>query len=261
MAGQIDISSGTEDLTSGLEALTESLASPEAQSALLDMFFAVGATPEQIDAACESLDASLVDAVNPKADQGGECKCVKRPALVSKVIDDEGNALITILYDGNPTTGGSEMGVITGLLDTASETDVVDITIITTLFDFSSPKSNIFAVLPLLSAIKRCKAHVITRAGCLCSLGDCAVWLSGDEPLMSPMGWIAVRQPMACGGGTMQAAEFRVEDFKKQVSVFTDFIVSKGLFSKDEIDRMFEEEGMLSLCGDELTERLKSLKL
>ena len=261
MSGQMKISSATEDLTSDneLKALAESLNSTEGKDVLLSMFFPVNAEKEAIAAATEAFDATLPDQ-NPKADGQGGCGCGKRPALASKVIDANGNAYITILYDGNQTTGGADTGMFTGLIDAATANDTVDITIMTTLWQFVQPTCNIFATLSLLSSIRKCKAKVITRAGMLCSVADCALWLSGTDRRMSPMGWLAVRQPNACGGGTLKDAQFRSEDFSAQLKVFTDFIVEKGLLTAEEVTRMYEDQSIIGLSYDELEERIKSLK-
>ena len=263
MTGKIDsVTSGMEDLTSlshkEVSELADSLQTRESKQTLLSMFFPAKATKEEIEAAYESVSCTLP---SPTAGDGCGEQCERRPALASKVIDPDGNTRITILYDGNRSTGGGETGMFTGLIDAAAENDIVDITIMTTLFDFAAPKCNIFATLSLMSAIRRCKAkRIITRAGCLCSIGDCALWLSGTERHMSPMGWVAVKQPTAMTGGTMKDVEFRVEDMKDQLKVFTDYIVDKGLLTADEVTRMYEEQAIIGLSYDTLQERLKSLK-
>lgn len=262
MSGKIKVSSGMEDLSSDvLDSLAASLiSSEEGMSAMIGMFFPVKAKDETISAAFESFNAELPKDQNPKANDGEGCHCGRRPALASKVIDANGNAYITILYDGNQTTGGGDTGTFVGLINAATANDVVDITIATSLYQFVSPTCNIFATLSLLSAIRKCKAKVITRAGCLCSVGDCAVWLSGKDRRMSPMGWLAVRQPAACGGGTLKDAEFRSEDFGAQLKVFTDYIVGKGLLTAEEVTRMYEDQAMIGLSYDELDSRIKALK-
>lgn len=261
MSGKMPTSSGTEDLSSNgvLEALSKSMQSTSARNAILGMFFPAHAGKAEVTAAFESLIPDLPNQ-NPKAEGEGCGEMPKRPPLASKVIDEDGHAYITIVYDGNPNSGGGDTGMFCGLMDAATANDIVDITIITTLYDFAMPKSNIFSVRPLLSAMKRCKAKIITRVGCLCSVGDCAVWLSGDDRRISPMGWLAVRQPTACCGGTMKDAEFRVEDFKSQFKELTDYVVSTGLITAEEVTRMMEDQAIIACSYDELAERIKNLK-
>lgn len=260
MTGRIDISSGVEDLSSvSVDELKSSLEGNDADEAYLSMFNSVGSERNQIEASVEALEG-----LDPKAKvlagENGACECEKRPPLVSKVIDSSGSAYISILYDGHPFTGGGEMGVITGLLDSASEKDVVDITIATALQNFNQPTTNIFKTLSLLSSIKKCKAKVITRIGCFTSFDDCAIWLSGADRRVSPMAWLAVRQPrMAISGATLDA-EFRVEDVKIQMKTLTDFIVDKGLLTQEEVDKIYNEQAIVGMSYDKLFERIESLK-
>lgn len=261
MSGRIAISSGTEDLTSvSAEALGASLEGNGSDEAYLSLFNAAGAEQSSFDASAEALNTEL-----PSKFRAGEgCDdagcCEKRPPLVSKVIDANGHAYISILWDGHPFTGGGNSGVVVGLLNAASENDVVDITIMTALHNFNQTTTNIFSTLSLLNAIQQCKAKVITRIGCFTSIGDCAMWLSGDDRRVSPMAWLAVRQPRMNAGGTMRDVEFRIEDIKVQFKSITDFIVEKGLLTQEEIDRMYDDQAMIGMSYDELDARLQALK-
>lgn len=260
MAGRIDISSGVEDLSSvSVDELKSSLEGNDSDEAYLSLFNSVKSEKNQIEASVEALEG-----LDPKskvtAGENGACECEKRPPLVSKVIDANGSAYISILYDGHPYTGGGEMGVITGLLDSASEKDVVDITIATALQNFNQPTTNVFKTLSLLSSIRNCKAKVITRIGCFASFDDCAIWLSGTDRRVSPMAWLAVRQPRFAMTGTTLDAEFRVEDVKIQIKTMTDFIVEKGLLTQEEVDKICNEQAMVGMSYDALFERIKSLK-
>jgi len=261
MSGRIAISSGTEDLTSvSAEALAASLDGEGSDAIYLSMFNAAGAEKSSFDAAAEALNVELPS--NPKAGEGcsGDGCEHKRAPLVSKVIDANGHAYISILWDGHPYTGGGNTGVVVGLLNAASENDVVDITIMTALHNFNQTTTNIFSTLSLLNAVQQCKAKVITRIGTFTSIGDCAIWLSGDDRRVSPMAWLAVRQPRMSAGGTMKDVEFRIEDLKIQFKSITDFIVSKGLLTQEEVDRMYDEQAMIAMSYDELDARLQALQ-
>lgn len=257
MAGRIQISSAVEDLSSVSAKAVDGSLEDYQEEALLGMWGAVNSNQPQLDASLEALEA--LNPTSPKAcseSAGAET----RPPLVSKVIDANGNAYISIIYDGHPYTGGGNCGVITGLLDSASENDVVDITIATALQNFNQPVMNPFSVLSILSSIRTCKAKVITRIGCFTSLADCALWLSGTDRRISPMGWLAVRQPRMSVCGTTTDAEFRVEDVKVQEKTIADFVVASGLLKQEEIDKMYDEQTMIGLSYEDLFNRISALK-
>jgi len=257
MAGRIDISSAVEDLSSVSAGVVAQGEEDYSEEALLSMFSPVNAGSSQIDTSLEALEALGPSSVKSL---GGSAEPESRPPLVSKVIDANGNARISIIYDGHPYTGGGLTGVITGLLDSASENDVVDITIATALQNFNNPTTNVFGTLSLLSSIKACKAKVITRIGCFTSIGDCAIWLSGDDRRVSPMAWLAVRQPRMSICGTTTDVEFRVEDVKVQMKTITDYIVESGLLTQEEIDKMYDEQTMIGISYGALFERINALK-
>ena len=256
----ITVTSGTEDLTSGL--VNQGKASLEGcEEALLDMFFPAGASKDYVDAAVEGL-APKAEVPAMQAQENVLCPSDdRRRPLVSKVIDKEtGAARITIIFDGLTETGGNDIGVICSLINNATANDIVDLTIATYSLQFGGTTSNMFGILSLLNAMRGCKAKTITRAGCLMSISDCAIWLTGKDRRMGPMGWLAVRQPAGCGGGTLQDTVFRVEDVLVQVKTLTDFIVSKGLLTEEEVKLLFEEQAMISLSYDDLNARLSNLK-
>ena len=264
MSGRIvEISSGTEGLTS--QGVMDLLDLPvdqlpkEAQEALLDMSGASAfESSGELDVSTE--DLKLADAAaTPRA---GEC-CAggdKRPPLCSKVNGAEGT-IYTILYDGNPLSGGDQMSVFTGLINAAVESDTVDLTIMTCFNNYSRSSFDLIKVLPLLNALKYCKAKkIITRAGCLTSLGDCALWLSGNDRRIGPMTWLMIRPPKQISEGSMRDLELRSADMKKQIDAFGEFIVNKGLLTEDEVNRLYQDEAVISLSYDDLRARIDALK-
>ena len=259
MAG-LTITSGTEDLTSGL-ANQQDVSLEDCKDTLLGMFFPAGASQDYVDAACEGLQ---LEGAAPSVKSQENCMCPsddKRRPLISKVIDEgSGAARITIIFDGLNETGGNDIGMICSLINNATAKDIVDLTLATYSLTFGGTTSNMFGILSLLNAMRNCKAKTITRAGCLMSISDCAIWLTGKDRRMGPMGWLAVRQPSGCGGGTLQDTVFRVEDVLNQVKTLTDFIVDKGLLTAEEVKLLFEEQAMISLCYDELEARLANHK-
>ena len=263
MSGRlIKITSGTEDLTS--KGVTDLLDLPvdqlpkEAQEALLSVAGVNSVTSgAEIDVSTE--DLKITDPQNPKA---GEC-CGggdRRPPLCSKVPGTEG-ATITILYDGSALSGGDNLSVFTGLINSAVESDVVDLTIMTCFNNYSRNTFDVIKVLSLLSALQNCKAKkIITRAACLCSIGDCALWLCGNDRRIGPMGWLMVKPPRQITEGSMRDIELRSEDMKKQLTVFTDFIVGKGLLTQEEVNRLYDDEAVISLSYEDLAARVSALK-
>lgn len=266
MAGKITLSSGTEGLTSvGIQQVINSLGggtevSTEGfdRSAVLAQFFAVGTTQEEvISAASESLAGISL----PQADAQCGCQDGKRPALVSRVIDaTDGHAEVTIVYDANPFTGGGDLSTICAILNAAAENDVIDITIAKCLCDFAHPRSSLFNSRALISAIDCCKGKVITRIGTVTSVDELAVWLSGDECHMSPMGWICIRQTEYCGGGTLSDMADRSTVMKEQVQDFIDYVVGKGWFSNEEFEKLFEEQSVLSMAFDDIEKKMRGTK-
>ena len=264
MSGRITtVSSGTEGLTSQgvmdlLELPVDQLPK-EAQEALLDMSGANSFTSGgELDVSVE--DLKITDAAStPKA---GEC-CAggeKRPPLCQKVIGQEGN-IYTILYDGNPLSGGDQLSMFTGLINAAVESDTVDFTIMTCFNNYSRYSFDLIKVLSLLNALKYCKAKkIITRAGCLTSLGDCALWLSGNDRRIGPMSWLMIRPPKQITEGSMRDLELRSVDMKKQIDAFGEFIISKGLLTEDEVNRLYQDEAVISLSYDDLQARIDALK-
>lgn len=267
MAGKIDISSGTEDLTSGgLKKVIASLGGEPStegfdQNALLSMFFHGDITQEEVVTASSEAFNPVAAGVN--ADEEG-CRCNhdgRRPPLVSRVIDPaDGHSEIRIIYDANPFTGGGDMGVICGIINAAAENDVVDITIAKCLHDFAHPRSNLLNTRAILNAIETCKGKVITRIGTVTSVDDLAVWLSGKERHMSPMGWICIRQPEVFTCGSACDMEDRVAEIKNQLQEFVDFIVSKGWFSQEEFDKLYNEQTTLSMTFDDIAEKMSESK-
>lgn len=250
----IQVTSGTEELASKGGTEIDDL-STEA----LTGFFFPKEVGESVSAATEDLSiVSDSSAVTAEGEQPGAQG--KRPPLVSKVIDAEGHARITIMYDSSRVTGGGDMATFVGLIDAAEANDVVDLTVMTSLAHLNDGGPSLLDTINLLSAINRCKAHVVTRAGCLSSLSDIAVWLSGDERHMSPMGWVVVRQPSTGFAGSVTDMGDRDEANKAQIKQFTDFIVKTGFLTDAEIKRIIDDQDVVGFSYDELDARIKALK-
>ena len=173
--------------------------------------------------------------------------------MLSRVIDSKGRAKCTIvlgLYER-----AEFIGNVISMLDSASENDVVDITIVADV-----PNIGTMQYRSILSAIDRCKGTVITRAGALTTLGDVAIWLAGDERKMSSIGCVFVRQPVSGYKGDAADHESRLANFRESIREFASFIIETGFFTEKEIDEMYEHRGLIALYGDNLKQRLANLK-
>ena len=51
-----------------------------------------------------------------------------------------------------------------------------------------------------------------------------------------------------------------MEDFKSQFKELTDYVVSTGLITAEEVTRMMEDQAIIACSYDELAERIKNLK-
>ena len=91
-------------------------------------------------------------------------------------------------------------------------------------------------------------------------MGDVVIWLAGDKPLMSRISAVFMRQPIAGYIGDTVDYERKLKDFRESLKEFSDYIVERGLFSNEEIDKMYNNCGLLALYGDELQKRISSLK-
>ena len=205
----------------------------------------------QPSASTENLAAAA-----PSADCGDQGQCGNRyPMCASRVIDEEsGVAHISIILGIPERT--KWLANVVGLIDSASEKDVIDITI-----DPSPVLNNVYSVRSLLSAVERCRATVITHAGALESLGDVALWLSGDEVRWSKhMTAIFVRQQRYGYSGDIRDFMGKADDAKTSFKEFRDYISARGLFTTAEMNEMFETRGMLALFGRELEARMGGLK-
>ncbi len=181
---------------------------------------------------------------------------VRRSPAVSRVIDDvTGRATVKIILGSNERENW--LAHVVGLIDAASENDIVDITIVPNnsgICDTLSHRS-------ILSAIDRCRATVITRAGALSNMGDVVLWLSGDQLNYSKnMSVIFMRQPLAGFAGDISDFGIKGDDALQSVKEYSAYIVERGLFTKDELQWMFESSGMLCLYGKKLEERVAGLK-
>lgn len=205
----------------------------------------------QPSASTESLAAAA-----PVADCGDQGQCCGRfPMCASRVIDEQtGVAKINIILGIPERT--KWLATIVGLIDSASEKDVIDITI-----DPCPMTNNVYGIRSLLSAVERCRATVITHAGALETLGDIALWLSGDVQKWSKhMTAIFVRQQGFGYAGDIRDFVGKAEDACASFKEFRDYIAARGLFTEMEMNTMFETRGMLSLFGRELEARMNGLK-
>lgn len=270
MPGRVtEITSGQEDLTS--KGVMELLDLPvdqlpqEAQEALLSI-----AGVNSLDQGGE-LDASLEDLKLPQFDadgkpikaEGGACACgERRPPLVSKVIDrNTGVTKITILYDGSAASGGDNLSVITGLINAAVENDVIDLTVMTCFNNFARSANDTVKVLALINALHNCKAKtIITRAGCLCTLADCALWLAGNDRRIGPMSWVMVKPYKTGVEATMRDVEERSMVMRAHMSMFGEICTNAGLLTEDEVKRLYDDECSISLSFEDLKARVDALK-
>ena len=197
-------------------------------------------------AALEGLSAS---------DQGFPEQEIQKCPNISRVIDEEGNSHISIILGPLEKTRWSAM--VVGMIDSASETDTIDITICANSYGVCDTYTH----RSILSAIDRCKASVTTHAGALTTIGDVAVWLSGDVLKYSKkMSFIMIRQPLTGFEGDIADYESKIAGAKESWKEFSGYVAERGLFTKSELATMFETRGLLCLYGRELEARVANLK-
>lgn len=203
----------------------------------------------QPSAATESLEAQT-----PTDCGGDQGQCSQRPMCVSRVIGTDNSQRIHVVLGFAERT--KWLATVIGIMDSASEKDTIDITITDCpLLD------NVYSTRSLLSAIDRCRATVITHAGALTTLGDIALWLSGDQLKWSKhMSVVFVRQQGFGFGGDIRDYVGKAQNAYDSFREFRDFIAARGLFTGEELDHMYETRGMLSLFGRELEARVNGLK-
>ena len=262
MTGTVDITSGTEDLRDGTLIDPSMLgtvgggASGSAESIMAEFF------PDGMLPSFEAIKDKIQQASGNIKD-GGCCNgdCQAKP-LVSKVIDADGNAKIIVIYDGCSATGGGDTAAIVTLLDNATASDVVDVTIAMSVASFNNGGgTSIWKSLSLLGALKRCKAKVITRAGSLCSLIDTALWLSGRERVLGPAGLLLISQPRGDFYGTLNDTSSYVADTKLVLKELLSFIVDEKKFlTQEEVDAMFENNSQIFCFGEELKQRVAGIQ-
>ena len=188
---------------------------------------------------------------------GPECEeCLQKLPNVSRVYDeDSGVAHINIVLGGLERT--KWLATIVGLLDSASEKDTVDLTVCANCYGICDTYSH----RSILSALDRCKASVTTHAGALTTIGDVAVWLSGDVLKYSKkMSFIMIRQPLTGFEGDIADYESKVAGAKESWKEFSSYVAARGLFTKSELTTMYETRGQLFLYGKELEARVAGLK-
>jgi len=208
----------------------------------------------QPSASTESLEATVPTPVKGDGPCSGQCQEQQYPPCVTRVIDTEGNARISIFLGNLERT--KWLAHVIGLIDSASEKDTIHLTLVDSGFGDS-----VYNCRSLLSAISRCHATVITHAGFLTSLGDVALWLSGDQLRWSKkMTAIFVRQLTYGYGGDIRDLVSKGRDAETSFKEFSDYIAKRGLFTKAELNQMYETRGMLSLSGQTLEARMANLK-
>ena len=211
----------------------------------------------QPSSATENLTAQIDLKNSGRVTAGPDCDdgCCQKFPMVSRVIDSEGNATIRIVL--GPLEKTKYLATVVGLLDSASEKDVVDITVGANVYGMCDTYTH----RSILSAIDRCKASVTTHAGALTTIGDVAVWLSGDVLKYSKkMSFIMMRQPLTGYEGDIADYESKVASAKESWKEFSGYVAERNLFTKSELASMFETRGMLFLSGKELEARVAGLK-
>ena len=196
----------------------------------------------------------LCDQISTDANGGSQEQQTRDRPAVSRVIDAEGHARISIIY--GPQERTTAKGTIIAFIDSASENDIVDITLVSSV----TGEAGTMEQRSILSAIDRCRGTVITRAGALTTLGDVAIWLSGDVRKMSPIGCVLVRQPLAGFCGDTADYEERLKNCREAIREYSDFVVECGMFTQEEMDAMYEHRTVISLYGDKLRQRIANLK-
>ena len=174
------------------------------------------------------------------------------PPCVARTIDANGCAYLRIILTDDFY---KYTGCLVGLIDSATENDVVEITI-----DAETGRTdNTYGIRAFLSAIDRCKAKVITRAGTLCSTSRIALWLSGDECWISPCGWICLKQTSGAAVGDAADVEAKVLEVRASWEEFKSFIAKRGLFTEKELEDLYVSRGLLSLYGETLRKRVAAI--
>lgn len=263
MSGRIiEITSGQEDLTSKgindiLDASLEDL-SDDVKEALLSLAGVNSLGQEELSVSLEDLQISE-NKIKAEGEKG--CCCEHRPPLCSKVIGADGSAKITILYDGSQVTGGDSISMFRAMIDSAVESDVVDITIMTCFNNFARAANDTVRILSLLNSIKNCKAkRIITRAGLLGTIGDCALWLSGTERHVGPMMWLMVKPYRMITEGSMRDIDERSDVMRANIELLGSICTDAGLLTEDEVKRLYDDECSVSLSYEDLTSRIDALK-
>ncbi len=179
---------------------------------------------------------------------------LQRPPCVSRIIDKSGRKLISIIL-GSYERVAPALPIVTGIIDSATERDVVDITLVD-----CNVNARLVRARSILSAITRCRGHVIVRAGMIHQMDDLAIWLSAKERRLSPIGCIFLNQPEVGFIGDGADYETNTTDLKEVFEEYRDFIAEKGIFTKEELDQMYEERKELALFGEELQKRMSHLQ-
>lgn len=216
---------------------------------------------KDIDDLEDGQPSSAVEGLGSKINSEGEGCCQQGqqacyPPCICRVMTDEttGSNRISIVFGSLERT--RYLAHVIGLFDSASEKDRIDLTICDSVIG-----NDVYSHRSLLSAIDRCRATVITHAGFLTSLGDVAIWLSGDEIHWSKhMTAILVRQQIYGYGGDIRDMVGKGRDAEASFKEYRNFIAARGLFTKQELDQMYETRGLLALSGRTLEARMANLK-
>lgn len=207
------------------------------------------------EAAMEGLDIELESKVGkplvnePGNDRKNPDEKPPTPCYISRYVNADGSALVRIYMLG---TFLRYANCYVAILDSASDKDVIEITIDT---EAIGPEA-CFAMgyRSLLSAIHRCKAKVITKAGTLMSVARVALWLSGDEVQISPIGWIRMEQLPFATGGFLIDGEDNLKEAKETWNEFSNYIAEQGLCTLEEMTEMYTNRKILSYYGHDLQE-------
>jgi len=174
------------------------------------------------------------------------------PCYMSRDIRSDGSSLIRIILTGQFVIHTPKYVAV---LDAATERDAVHITIDaeTAIGVQATPYR------ALLSACCRCKAHLTTYAGSLCSMPRVALWLTGDRVTISKIGWIRLEQLCSGAIGNTADIENALNEAKTTWSEFRDYIVSRGLFTAEEMDGMYTHRSILTLFGKDLQTKVEQI--
>jgi len=190
--------------------------------------------------------ATMENAEQPQQGQPSGC-----PFYVQRVATGDEASRFVILLLGNFI---KHTAVICAALNSARENDKVDMII--DVEEFGPQGVSAYAYRALLSSTINCKAHVTTYAGTITSMPRTALWLAGDTVTISKCGWVRIEQLPAFVVGATVDVSAMAEEAKTTYKEYADYIVSRKLFTEEDMKKMYEDRGILSLHGQELLSRV-----